>query len=285
MLSNLIKGATFLECAANLEEAVTVLVGAGYDGTSSYRAGSRFAPHAVRSETLFSLESYSPYLDRDLGDLLIHDAGDIDLPFGNKEEALVLIRQAAEELLQMEKKPFFIGGEHLITLPLFEAALQRYPDLQLIQLDAHADMIDVLFGDRLSHGTVVRRIMDLIGGERIYQVGIRSAGREEWQFAKENTHFFPFDTAEFIEQSAAIGSVPVYLTIDLDVFDSSLIPGTGTPEAGGIFFPEFIRFLKAVSGLNIVACDVVELAPQIDSTGASTALASKVIRETLLAVQ
>lgn len=283
-LSNLMQGARFLECESALEDSKTVLVGAGYDGTSSYRAGSRFAPQAVRSETLYSLESYSPYFNRDLIDMAVHDAGDIDLPFGDKKTALEMIRSVADEIHEMNKLPFFIGGEHLITLPLFEAALQKYNNLHLVQLDAHLDLMDTLFGDRLSHGTVVRRIMDLIGGKRISQVGGRSGSREEFELAREKTQYFPFNTMEFNTHAHLLGDVPVYLTIDLDVFDSSLIPGTGTPEAGGIFFPEFIQFLQSVSQLNIVACDVVELAPRIDPTGASTAVASKVIREVLLAV-
>jgi len=283
-LSDLIQGAAFLECEAALEDAHTVIVGAGYDGTSSYRAGSRFAPQAVRSETLYSLESYSPYFNRDLSSLAIHDAGDIDLPFGDKSSALKMIRSVADEILDMDKQPFFIGGEHLITLPLFEAALQKYNNLHLIQLDAHLDLMDMLFGDRLSHGTVVRRIMDRIGGERIFQVGVRSGSQEEFELAREKTRFFPFNTMEFNKTAETIGDVPVYLTVDLDVFDSSLIPGTGTPEAGGIFFPEFMQFMQALQPLNIVACDVVELAPRIDPTGASTAAASKIIREMLLGV-
>ncbi|MEL6821995.1 MAG: agmatinase [Calditrichota bacterium] len=283
-LNNLIQGAKFLECDALLEDAEIVVVGAGYDGTSSYRAGSRFAPQAVRAETLYSLESYSPYFKRDLIDLAVHDAGDIDMPFGDKSKALEMIGTTADEILEMNKQPFFIGGEHLITLPLVEAALQKYPNLHLIQLDAHLDLMDSLFGNRLSHGTVMRRIMDLVGCERIFQVGVRSGSREEFELAGKETQFFPFNTLEFNAKANAIGDEPFYLTVDLDVFDSSLIPGTGTPEAGGIFFPEFMQFLQAIHSLNIVACDVVELAPRIDSTGASTAVASKVIREMLMAI-
>ncbi|RMI08866.1 MAG: agmatinase [Calditrichaeota bacterium] len=270
-------------CVADLESADIVLVGAGYDGTASYRPGSRFAPIAIRSETLYAQENYSPYFQRDLTDKAIHDLGDIDLPAGNKTLALERIHRTARWLFDSGKRPVVIGGEHLITLPVVEAALSCYPELHLVQVDAHLDLMDELFGDRLSHGTVMRRIYERLGEPgRIYQVGIRSGSREEYQFAEGHTRLFPFTTREFIARVDQLRGKPVYLSLDVDVFDPSLIPGTGTPEAGGIFFPEFIDLLRALEPLNIVAADLVELAPQLDPTNVSTIVASKVLRELLI---
>jgi len=272
-------------CVADFENADIVLVGAGYDGTSSYRAGSRFAPLAIRSETFYSQEDYSPYFRRDLKEKAIHDAGDIDIPFGNKELALELIGQTAGDIFKAGKKPCFIGGEHLVTLPVVRAAFEAYPDLRLIQLDAHLDLMDELFGDVYSHGTVIRRCYDIIGdGRRIFQVGIRSGSKEEFEFAESHTRLYPFSTREFLKDINQLKDVPVYLTLDLDVFDPSLIPGTGTPEAGGIFFQEYIELLKALEGLNFIGCDVVELSPKIDPSGASTVVAAKILRELLMII-
>lgn len=271
-------------CHADYEESEIVLLGAGYDGTSSYRPGSRFAPAALRAETLYSQEDYSPYFDRDLSDRPVHDAGDIDLPIGNKNAALEMIRLAAAEIFQDRKIPCFLGGEHLVTLPIVEAAVQHYPDLRIVQLDAHLDLMDELFGDSLSHGTVMRRAFDLLDrdGSRLYQVGIRSGNRLEWEFARANTRLFPFDERGFLKAVSELEGYPIYLTVDLDVFDPSLLPGTGTPEAGGIFFPQYIEILKALEPLNVVGCDVVELSPYLDPSHNSSIIAAKILRELLL---
>lgn len=279
----LVQRAPFEGCVASYEEAEIVLFGAGYDGTSSYRPGSRFAPVAIRSEALYSQENYSPYFERDLAEKSIHDAGDIDLPIGDKRTALELINKTAHNLFSQKKKLGVIGGEHLITLPVIQAALEFYPNLRIIQVDAHLDLMDELFGDRLSHGTVMRRVSELKNeGKWLWQAGIRSGSKEEYDFAREHTHLFQFHLKDFVKVIPDRMNYPLYLTIDLDVFDPSLIPGTGTPEAGGIMFPEFIDFLKALNGANIVGCDMVELSPKIDPTGNSTINAAKILRELLI---
>ncbi len=283
-MPELIARQPFEGCTASYEAARIVLVGAGYDGTSSYRPGSRFAPLAIRSEALYSQENYSPYFQRDLSEFPIHDLGDLDLPFGEKGQALQDIEETARRLFDDQKVPVFIGGEHLITLPVVQAALHRYPDLVVVQLDAHLDLMDELFGERISHGTVMRRILDLLkDGQRLFQVGIRSGSKEEFEFAHATTQLFPFSTHEFLKHLYLLKDKPVYLSVDLDVFDPSLIPGTGTPEAGGIFFPEFMNCLKALMQFNLVALDMVELAPKIDPTGNSTIHAAKILRELLIA--
>ncbi len=273
----------FEGCTATYAEAEIVIVGAGFDGTSSYRPGSRFAPLAIRAEALYSQENFSPYFQRDLTDFPIHDWGDLDLPFGDKTRALEAIREQARQIFADGKKPAVIGGEHLISLPLIEEALRVYPDLHVVQLDAHLDLMDELFGERLSHGTVMRRVVECLGGgERLYQVAIRSGSQEEFAFARQHTQLYPFTTREFLKHLPMLKDAPIYLSVDLDVFDPSLIPGTGTPEAGGIFFPEFMEVLKALLSHQVVAMDLVELAPKIDPTGNSTIHAAKIFREMLI---
>ena len=274
---------TFIACESSYEEAQTVLFGAPYDSTTSYRPGTRFASRAIRSES-FGLETYSPYQDKDLEEIQVFDSGDLELSFGCVDLALADIKARTQTILADNKRPFMIGGEHLVTLPAVEATFEKYPDLQVIQFDAHTDLREAYLDAKLSHATVIRRIHDFLGDGKIHQFGIRSGERAEFQFAKEHTNLHKYNLDGLKETVAALKDTPVYLTIDLDVFDPGVFPGTGTPEAGGIFFMEFVESLKLISQLNIVALDVNELSPALDQSGASTALACKVVRELLLAI-
>lgn len=272
----------FMGCDACVEDCGIVVFGAGFDGTVSYRPGSRFGPQAMRSE-FYGLETYSHALDRDMADIAVCDSGDLELPFGNINAALGMIRDTAADIVKAGKKPFMIGGEHLVTLPAFEAVHKRYPDVCLLHLDAHTDLRDEYLGEKLSHSSVVRRIWDIIGDGRIWQLGIRSGLREEFEWAGEgHTSLHPFDLSAADEAVSDLSGKPVYLTIDLDVLDPSIMSGTGTPEPGGVSFRELQKALCSFAGLNIVAADVVELAPHLDSSGVSTAAACKVMREVLL---
>lgn len=274
---------TFIACESSYEDAQTVLFGAPYDSTTSYRPGTRFASRAIRSES-FGLETYSPYQDKDLEEIQVFDSGDLELSFGRVDLALADIKARTQTILADNKRPFMIGGEHLVTLPAVEATFEKYPDLQVIQFDAHTDLREAYLEAKLSHATVIRRIHDFLGDGKIHQFGIRSGERAEFQFAKEHTNLHKYNLDGLKETVAALKDTPVYLTIDLDVFDPGVFPGTGTPEAGGIFFMEFVESLKLISQLNIVALDVNELSPALDQSGASTALACKVVRELLLAI-
>ncbi len=274
---------TFIACESSYEEAQTVLFGAPYDSTTSYRPGTRFASRAIRSES-FGLETYSPYQDKDLEEIQVFDSGDLELSFGRVDLALADIKARTQTILADNKRPFMIGGEHLVTLPAVEATFEKHPDLQVIQFDAHTDLREAYLDAKLSHATVIRRMHDFLGDGKIHQFGIRSGERAEFQFAKEHTNLHKYNLDGLKETVAALKDTPVYLTIDLDVFDPGVFPGTGTPEAGGIFFMEFVESLKLISQLNIVALDVNELSPTLDQSGASTALACKVVRELLLAI-
>lgn len=274
---------TLIACESSYEEAQTVLFGAPYDSTTSYRPGTRFASRAIRSES-FGLETYSPYQDKDLEEIQVFDSGDLELSFGRVDLALADIKARTQTILADNKRPFMIGGEHLVTLPAVEATFEKHPDLQVIQFDAHTDLREAYLDAKLSHATVIRRMHDFLGDGKIHQFGIRSGERAEFQFAKEHTNLHKYNLDGLKETVAALKDTPVYLTIDLDVFDPGVFPGTGTPEAGGIFFMEFVESLKLISQLNIVALDINELSPALDQSGASTALACKVVRELLLAI-
>ena len=274
---------TFIACDAPYEEAKIVLFGAPFDSTTSFRPGARFGSAAMRHES-FGLETYSPYQDKDLTDCAIFDSGDLELCFGGAEAALADIESRAAEILEDEKLPLLLGGEHLVTLGAVRAVLNRYPDLHIIHFDAHADLRQDYLGASLSHACVIRRCYDLVGDGRIHQFCIRSGDREEFQFAKSHTelHPFCFDGLEDLTRKLAESGVPVYFTIDLDCLDPAAFPGTGTPEAGGVTFPQLLDAIRLVSRTNVVAADVNELAPMLDSSGVSTATACKVLRELLL---
>ena len=274
---------TFIGCDCPYEQAKIVLYGAPFDSTTSFRPGARFGSAAMRHES-FGLETYSPYQDKDLTDCAIFDSGDLELCFGSAETALADIESRAAEILEDEKLPLLLGGEHLVTLGAVRAVLNRYPDLHIIHFDAHADLRQDYLGASLSHACVIRRCHDLVGDGRIHQFCIRSGDREEFQFAKSHTelHPFCFDGLEDLTRKLAESGVPVYFTIDLDCLDPAAFPGTGTPEAGGVTFPQLLDAIRLVSRTNVVAADVNELAPMLDSSGVSTATACKVLRELLL---
>ena len=277
---------TFIGCDGTYEESRIVLFGAPFDSTTSFRPGARFGSSAMRHES-FGLETYSPYQDKDLTDYEIFDSGDLELCFGSAEKALSDIENRAMQILSDGKFPLLLGGEHLVTLGSVSAVLKHHPDLHIIHFDAHADLRNDYLGAELSHACVIRRCHDLLGDNRIHQFCIRSGDREEFRFAKEHTDFHPFtfDGLEELVNRLAQDKVPVYLTIDLDCLDPSLFPGTGTPEAGGVTFLQLLNALSLVCRTNVVAADVNELAPMLDTSGVSTATACKVLRELLLALQ
>lgn len=276
---------TFLACDCDYNDADIVLFGAPFDSTTSFRPGTRFGSSAIRHES-FGLESYSPYQDKDLLDKNIFDSGDLELSFGITENALADIEERTETILNDKKIPFMIGGEHLVTLGAFKAVSKKYENVHIIHFDAHADLRSDYLGAELSHACVIRRCWDIIGDGKIYQFGIRSGDREEFLWGSEHvtTNKFNFDTLEDVVKK--LEGKPVYFTVDLDVLDPSVFPGTGTPEAGGVNFDTLRKAVTLVcSNCNIVGCDVNELSPHYDQSGASTAVACKIVREMLLAIK
>ncbi len=274
---------TFLACDADYEQAQVVLFGAPFDGTTSFRPGTRFGPSAIRNES-FGLETYSPYSDRDLTDYLIFDGGDLELPFGNTGRALQQIEEYTAKLLTDHKRFIMLGGEHLITLGALRAVAKRYNRVQMIHFDAHTDLRAAYLGEALSHSTVMRRAWELAGVDTIHQFGIRSGEKEEFEFAKTHTRLHKFDLTGFEKTVELLQGKPVYFSLDLDVLDPAVFCGTGTPEAGGISFKELLDAVMQLHRLNIVGCDINELSPHYDQSGCSTAVACKITREILLQI-
>ena len=196
------------------------------------------------------------------------------------------IEETAGEIFRDGKLPFLIGGEHLVTLGSVRAAARKYPDLHILHFDAHTDLREDYLGVELSHACVLRRCWELLGDGRIHQFGIRSGERAEFGWAREgHTDLHPFTLEGLGETLEKLRGVPVYFTVDLDVMDPSVFPGTGTPEPGGVSYMELQRAVTEVCRkAEVIGCDVTELSPPFDPTGASTAVACKIIREMLIAL-
>lgn len=271
----------FIACDSEYKSAEIVMFSAPFDSTTSFRPGTRFGPNAIRNES-YGIETFSPYMNKDLTEKHIIDIGDLDIVYGNSRETLNIIKNATSKILKDDKKPILIGGEHLVSLGSIEACFEENKEMVLLHFDAHADLRDEYLGEELSHATVIRRAWDLLGDGKIYQFGIRSGDKSEFEWSNKHTHMEKFNYSTLKDVIEDIKDKPIYVSIDLDVLDPSVFPGTGTPEAGGIFFQDIINILKQLIGLNIVGFDLVELAPNYDNSGISTAMAVKILREVLL---
>lgn len=274
---------TFIGCDNEYNESKIVLFGAPFDSTTSFRPGTRFASSAMRAESI-GIETYSPYQDLDLEDIPVFDAGDLELTFGNASVTLDTITEFSKKVLEDSKIPFMIGGEHLVTLGSIRAVAEKYPDLHVIHFDAHADLREDYMGEKLSHATVMRRTWEILGDDRIFQFGIRSGEKNEFYWGKDHVKTSKFTFFGLDEVIASLKDKPVYFTLDLDVLDPSIFPGTGTPEAGGVTFNELLGAIMKLSPLNIVGLDINELSPVYDHSGTSTAVACKLVREIIMTI-
>jgi agmatinase len=272
----------FLSASASFKDSKVVLLGCPYDGSASFRPGARFGPSAIRRAS-WGIETFSPYFQEDLSQCSIHDMGDLELPLGEKKLSFTLIRKALHKILSEKKFPISLGGDHLITLPIIEEILRLYPHLYVIQIDAHADLREDYLGETLSHSTVMRRVVDRLGDGRLFQVGLRSGTEEEFELVKKMKSFVSTDRGSLRSMVRRLRDQPVYISLDLDVIDPSLLPGVGTPEPGGLTFQQFISLLKQLQSLHIIGFDMVELTPDYDPTQVSSITASVLLREMILA--
>lgn len=276
------KNAGFMDSTADYSAANLVILGVPLDCTASFRPGTRFGPQEIRLQSE-GLETYSPYLNRDLIDYVYYDAGNLLLPPGQVKEGLRRIQVAVNHLLKDGKFPILLGGEHLITLPVVKVITQVYPDLAVLQFDAHTDLRDAYLGEGFSHATVMRRITEIIGGRNLFQFGIRSGTKEEFTFARKETNFFPFEVNEPLKKiNPFLRGRPIYITLDIDVCDPAYAPGTGTPEPGGCTPQELIRMLHFLGAQQVVGMDIVEINPLCDPTARTAILGAKLVREAIL---
>ncbi len=273
----------YLEALSERAHGNIALFGAPFDGTESYRAGTRFGPNAIR-EASISLETYSPFLDLSLDDLDYIDYGDLELPFGAVEKAVEIVSEKVSDIYNNSMKSLLLGGEHTITLGAIKAVHKIYPELFVLQLDAHLDMRDNYMGEPISHATVMKRITEIVGADKIIRFGVRSGTKEEMEISGLKLPLGLEGGQRDIEKIFHLlpNDKPIYVTVDLDVFDPSLLPGVGNPEPLGITYREFVQIVRILSRHEVVGADVVELAPQFDASGVSSVVAASVVRELLL---
>jgi len=258
-----------------------MLYGAPLDATVSFRPGSRFGPSAIRAASPV-LEEWSPTLGVGFSERPFSDLGDLEFSPGDVDGALAAIGELTGRILDEGKRPLLLGGEHLVTWPAVVAVARRHPGVRVLQFDAHADLRLDYMGRAASHATVMRRVAEVIGPDRCYQVGIRSGTAEEWRFAQGSTHFAPGACALPAAWRADLAQGPVYVTVDIDFVDPAYAPGTGTPEPGGATGRDLLQAIDGLAGLSLLGADVVEVAPAYDPGGVTAVLAAKVVRELLL---
>lgn len=262
------------------DTANIIMLGLPFDGTVSYRSGSRFAPEQIRLAS-WGLEEYSPRFDKDINDCNFHDIGDLEFPLGNTVKSLELIKDNVKQIYDDGKRLLGIGGEHLVTYPEIVAISDVYgDDLAIVHFDAHTDLRDEYMGEKLSHSAVIKLCSRYVRPENIKQIGIRSGMKEEWEFMKRNNTFIK-DNNDYKSLDCLLDK-KIFITVDLDVLDPSVMSGTGTPESGGMSFNELMGWFEYLKKFDIIGADVVELAPDYDTSGCSTAVATKVIRELLM---
>ena len=279
------EGAIFMG-AKRLPKGCNVgIFGVPYDGTTSFRPGTRFGPSAIR-EVSNGLETFCPQLNLDLETLNFVDLGSLEIPYGAPEPVVSSVKNATKYLLALGLKPLILGGEHSISSGAVQATAEYKPDLILLQLDAHADLRTDWLGNQHSHACAMRRCLEVLPSQQIFQLAIRSGTREEFQELKEPNRLISHihgQPATALEEALRphLGK-PIYITIDLDWFDPSVMPGTGTPEPGGFLWEDFAAVVNVLNKHHLVAADIVELSPQLDPSGISSILAAKVTRSLLM---
>ncbi|MEW5983832.1 MAG: agmatinase [Acidobacteriota bacterium] len=282
-----------VDTAGGLDAAI---LGVPFDGGASYRPGARLGPRAVREQSsLIRTYSYAQKVhpfDR----LNVADMGDVDCPPTDLPQAYAAIEIRAAGIHEVGAVPFAVGGDHGVSLPLLRAAAQAHGPLALVQFDAHIDTWDDYFGGKYFHGSPFRRAIEegLVDGHRFIQVGIRGPGYGDEDFDYHREHGIVVVDAEGVRERGLqrtvseicrVAAGSVYVTFDIDAVDPAFAPGTGTPEVGGLTSHDALTLVRGLSGLDIVACDVVEVSPLYDGPGQITALlAANLLFELLCAV-
>jgi len=278
-------GAIFMGAKRNIDNCTVSLLGVPYDGTSCFRPGSRFGPSAVREDS-YGIETYCPQLNLDLEDIHFADVGSLDVPIGDAKLIINYVRDATDILLKNNLKPLIIGGEHSITIGIIKSIITKQPELIMIQLDAHADLRDEWLGSKFSHACSMKRCLEILPSQKIFQIGIRSGTKLEFIEMRNNKSLIPYtlgDNAKYLAEALKdFHGRPIYLTFDLDWFDPSIMPGTGTPEPGGYLWRDFAAIVEVLKSHNLIGADVVELSPKLDNSGISSILAAKVIRSLIM---
>jgi agmatinase len=274
----------FIACRPDPAGGAVVLYGIPFEGRVNQRKGAALGPGAIRRASDL-LETYAPALGLDLADLALADAGDVPVPAVNPRAALAAIGQELTAALDPRQRWVFLGGDHTVTAPIVGAALRHYPDLRVVQFDAHPDLRREFLGESWNYASAMTRVLDHLAPERLYQIGLRTGDREEW-VPSRGTRVFPGwagPVAEAAGQVAAeVAGHPLYVTIDIDVLDPSVAPGTGSPEPGGAALGDLLGALRRLATTRVIGLDVVEVSPLWDASGRTAVTAAAIVREAIL---
>ena len=273
----------FIACRASLPEARVALFGIPFEGRVNLRRGADHGPRELRLAS-DSIETYSPFLGRDLEDLAIADLGDCELGDGSPREQLARAREEIRRFWRPGLRPVMLGGDHTATLPVIEVLAPAIPELRILQLDAHPDLREEFLGERYNYASAMARVMDVVAPERVYQVGMRTGAREEYQ--RKAPHLFPAHRTRPLDAVRSLlpelAAHPLYVTVDVDVLDPSEAPGTGAPEPCGITAAELVEIVRLLAPCSIVGTDLMEVAHAWDPSGRTGITASWILREAIL---
>jgi len=245
-----------------LDEAKVVILPVPYDSTTEYKGGTREGPQAIIDASQY-LELYDIELDRDISEIGIHTLPEVQPLMSGPDSMVERVQRVTADLLDKHKLPVMLGGEHTVTLGTVKALRERYPELSVLYLDAHGDLRDEYMGTKYSHACVMRRVWGLCP---IMPVGLRSISQEEHDFLEHNgiepLYAEAFNSPGSIQNVVSRLSPQVYISIDLDVLDPSIMSAVGTPEPGGLNWQQVLELLRAVAERkHIVGFDLVELCP------------------------
>jgi len=274
----------FIASDRPFSEGRIIVYGIPFEGRVNLRKGADGGPRDLRLAS-DSIETYSPWAELDLEDLPLADIGDCELPAGvSPREQLDAARKEIAAWWRPGLIPFMLGGDHTATVPVIEALAPSFPELQILQLDAHPDTREEFLGERYNYASAMARVMDTVAPERVFQIGMRTGSREEYRNRRPN--FYPVLAGHPVDIVRSLlprlRSAPLYVTIDVDVLDPSEAPGTGSPEPGGLRVPELLEIVRMLSDCQIIGGDLVEVAHAWDPSGRTGIAASWVIREAML---
>jgi guanidinobutyrase len=283
-----------LPAQSTLSEVDVGIIGVPLDIGTSNRSGSRFGPRQIRSESALIRPYGMATRAAPFESFQVADLGDVPLNTYNLAASIGIIERFYDSVVQQGVKPLSVGGDHTITLPILRALHRKHGPMALIHVDAHADINDEMFGEKIAHGTIFRRAIEegLVDAKRMYQIGLRGTGYSAEDFDWTRKHGGIVVQAEecwyrsldplMSEVRARIGSqVPTYLSFDIDGLDPSVAPGTGTPEAGGLTATQGLEIIRGAFGTNLIGADLVEVSPPYDTSGNTALLAANLLFEML----
>ena len=271
-------------------------VGVPFDLGTSMRTGARYGPRDIRVNSVLTRPYLMATKAQPFDSLQVADIGDVPVNPYNLEKSIAIIEHTYDDILSHNCVPLTMGGDHTIVLPILRAVQRKHGPVGLVHVDAHADINDEMYGERIAHGTPFRRAMEegLLDCNRVAQIGLRATGYGPDDFDWSREQGFRVVEAEecwhkslgplMEEIREQIGTGPVYLSFDIDGLDPSYAPGTGTPEIGGLTGPQGIEVIRGCAGLNIVGADLVEVSPAYDPFGTTSLLAANLLFEMLCAL-